>query len=108
MRTTRRTRVAAGPRRTPRTSAAPNRLCARKEHKSWLSRHKTPHPLLEHIECRPREGGPALWWPNLPGVSTRSGAGREHVHRRNVLHADMKPGNVMLSRAGEVKVIDYG
>src|SRR5207249_3394635 len=25
-----------------------------------------------------------------------------------VLHADMKPGNVMLSRSGEVKVIDYG
>jgi serine/threonine protein kinase len=30
------------------------------------------------------------------------------MHRRNVLHADMKPNNVMLSRTGEVKVIDYG
>src|SRR5207253_8052863 len=31
-----------------------------------------------------------------------------HMHRRNVYHADLKPGNVMLSKTGGVKIIDYG
>jgi serine/threonine protein kinase len=30
------------------------------------------------------------------------------MHARGVLHADMKPNNVMLARSGEVKIIDYG
>lgn len=31
-----------------------------------------------------------------------------HMHRRGVYHADLKPGNIMLSRSGNVKVIDFG
>jgi serine/threonine-protein kinase len=30
------------------------------------------------------------------------------MHRRQVCHADMKPNNVLLSKTGSVKVIDYG
>ena len=30
------------------------------------------------------------------------------MHRRGVCHADLKPNSLMLSRAGDVKVIDYG
>jgi serine/threonine protein kinase len=30
------------------------------------------------------------------------------MHRRGVCHADLKPNNVMLSKAGDVKIIDYG
>ncbi len=32
----------------------------------------------------------------------------EHMHRRGVFHGDLKPGNIMLSHQGEVKVIDLG
>src|SRR5205085_290638 len=46
--------------------------------------------------------------PKLARVFELVAAALAHMHRRGVLHADMKPGNVMLSRAGEVKVIDYG
>ena len=35
-------------------------------------------------------------------------AGLVHLHRRQVYHADLKPNNVMLSRTGDVKIIDYG
>ena len=31
-----------------------------------------------------------------------------HMHRRGVYHGDLKPGNIMLSKDGEVKVIDFG
>src|SRR5437667_234400 len=31
-----------------------------------------------------------------------------HMHRRGVFHADLKPLNILLSKQGEVKIIDFG
>jgi formylglycine-generating enzyme required for sulfatase activity len=32
----------------------------------------------------------------------------DFAHGRNILHGDLKPGNVFITRAGEIKVIDFG
>ncbi len=32
----------------------------------------------------------------------------EHVHLRGIVHRDVKPGNVLVSRRGEVKLADFG
>src|SRR5262249_18855114 len=44
----------------------------------------------------------------LVQVFERIASGMVHMHRRGVCHADLKPNNVILSRGGDVKIIDFG
>lgn len=84
------------------------KIVALEEVKDWLFRVRKAHLLIEYVNGKTLDAVPPLSVPKLVKVFAQMAAGLAHMHRRNVLHADMKPNNVMLSRTGEVKIIDYG
>ncbi len=76
--------------------------------KDWLFRVKKAHMLLEYVNGKTLDTVKGLSIPRLLQVFEKIAAGLVHMHRRGVFHADLKPNNLMLSKAGEVKIIDFG
>jgi len=76
--------------------------------KDWLFRVKKVHLLSEYVNGKTLDTCPRLTIPRLVQVFKAVADGMVHMHRRQVCHGDLKPNNVLLSRAGDVKVIDFG
>jgi serine/threonine protein kinase len=55
-----------------------------------------------------RAGGRALPTAYAWGIIRAVGAALAHAHSRNVIHGDVSPKNVMITRSGEVRVLDFG
>jgi serine/threonine protein kinase len=76
--------------------------------KDWLFRTRKLHLLIEYVNGKTLDSVPRLRVPQLVQVFVKVAAGLVHMHRRNVYHADLKPNNILLSRSGDVKIIDFG
>jgi serine/threonine protein kinase len=76
--------------------------------RTWLFRVKKVHLLIEYVKGKTLDTVPRLSIPRLVQIFARIASGLVHMHRRGVYHADLKPNNILLSRTGDVKVIDYG
>jgi serine/threonine protein kinase len=66
------------------------------------------HLLIEYVNGKTLDTFKVIPMPQLVQIFAKVAAGLAHMHRRGVCHADLKPNNIMLSRTGEVKVLDYG
>jgi eukaryotic-like serine/threonine-protein kinase len=64
--------------------------------------------LIEYVNGKTLDKFPLLRASQLVQIFVDVASGMVQMHRRNICHADMKPGNIMLSHTGEVKVIDFG
>jgi serine/threonine protein kinase len=76
--------------------------------RDWFFRVRKAHVLIEYVNGKTLDQLQKLSVPRLVQVFAKIAAGLMHMHRRGVCHADLKPNNIMLSRVGEIKIIDYG
>lgn len=76
--------------------------------RDWLFRVRKVHLLIEYVNGQTLDTVKKLSLPRLAQIFEKIASAMVHMHRRGVYHADLKPNNVMLSRTGDVKIIDYG
>ena len=59
------------------------------------------------LYARVRESG-ALDWQEATNYILQASRALSHAHQRNLIHRDLKPGNMILSGGGVLKLVDFG
>lgn len=84
------------------------KVYALEKEKDWLFRVRKLHLLIEYVNGKTLDMVGNIPIPQLVQIFVKIADGMVHMHRKDVFHADLKPNNIILSKAGEVKIIDYG
>jgi eukaryotic-like serine/threonine-protein kinase len=64
--------------------------------------------LLEYVEGKTLDEIEAPQLGQLVLIFCQVASALAHMHRREVYHGDLKPANIMLTKTGQVKLIDFG
>src|SRR4051812_37516813 len=64
--------------------------------------------LMEYVDGKSLDEVEAPELGQLVLIFSHVASALAHMHRRGVFHGDMKPHNIMLSKTGQVKLIDFG
>lgn len=64
--------------------------------------------LMEFVDGKSLDEVEAPEMGQLVLIFTQVASALSHMHRRGVFHGDLKPHNIMLSKNGQVKLIDFG
>ena len=78
----------------------------------WGEDYSTYYIVMEYIDGRPlssilRSAGP-LHADRAAEIAADVAAALSYAHRHGVVHRDVKPGNVLITEEGTVKVTDFG
>jgi serine/threonine-protein kinase len=78
----------------------------------WGKERGTYYIVMEYVDGRTvseiiRTDGP-LDPKQAAGIAADVAAGLGFAHRKGVVHRDIKPGNILITGTGEVKVADFG
>lgn len=74
----------------------------------WFSGPKKARLLIEYVPGKTMDKLPLQRMAKLLRVFERIADGLTHMHKKGVIHADLKPNNLILGRGTNVKVLDYG
>ena len=70
-----------------------------------------PYIAMEYLEGQPLEGlipSDGLPAGDLVRYAAQIAEGIQHAHERNIIHRDLKSSNVVITREGRAKVLDFG
>ena len=74
----------------------------------WLFRVRKARLLIEFVPGETLDKVKLLNHAKLLRILEKAAAGLVHMHAQGVLHADLKPNNIMLGRGTNAKILDYG
>ncbi len=95
------------------------RVCAQIDHPNVVVIHNAgeedgvPYIIMRHVDGKnlaeylDDQGGP-LSWAKALSIMRSVARGLSAVHRRNLVHRDVKPSNIMVSFEGRVLLMDFG
>ena len=75
---------------------------------NWRFQVKKAKVLTEYVPGTTIDKSPLLKPAKLLRVLEKVAAGLVHMHKKGVIHADLKPNNIMLGPRLTVKVLDFG
>ena len=74
----------------------------------WRFRVKKVRLLIEYVPGETLDKVKLLKMATLLRVLEKVASGLVHMHKQGVIHADLKPNNIVLGKGTNAKVIDYG